>query len=286
MAGTFPNDFYEMEPLGDSRFSVGVPITADAELKRRIMGAIKSYYHGTSVDRVIKKFGARWTFSEPNSDQLFVTKTLKCTARAVEQVVLAIQNGEPRPDHSGLLAAEVALVRLRPTFRSALILISQAYAFEAAAVVRLILEQVSWAYSVRSLQDEKSISRVSTTGAITSLKRDLPYVGPAYGYLTKRAHIDATLTSTYFKASTDGMVEIRQQMSAASFVVLGHLLAVLAAFERVALVTLEQYIRIPSEPAFHKPGMTTRDHLNSAVRRLKSEHPDLSFLKEGLFLVH
>ena len=34
-----PNDLYEMEPLGDNRFTVAVPISADAELKRRIMGA-------------------------------------------------------------------------------------------------------------------------------------------------------------------------------------------------------------------------------------------------------
>ncbi len=53
MTKTFPNDLYEMELIGDSRFSVAVPISADVELKRRIMGAIKSYYHGTTVDRVI-----------------------------------------------------------------------------------------------------------------------------------------------------------------------------------------------------------------------------------------
>jgi hypothetical protein len=272
-----------MELMGDSRFSVAVPISADVELKRRIMGAIKSYYHGTTVDRVIKKFGAHWTFPEPNGDQLFVAKTLKCIARLVEQFIHAIERGDPRPEHSGLLAAEVALVRLQPTFRSALILVSQAYAFEAAAVVRLILEQVAWAYAVHLHEDEKTVSGVSTTGSITSLKRDLPYVGSVYGYLSKRAHVDPTLTFTYFRASTDGVVEIKQQMSEVSFVVLGHLLAVLAAFERVTLITLGKYVRLPAEPGFRRTGLTTRGYLNEAMRRLILDHTDLGFLQDALF---
>jgi hypothetical protein len=155
-----PNDIYEMELMGDNRFMVAVPISADTELKRRVMGAIKSYFHGSAIDPFIKKFGARWTIPDPDADQLFVVSTLKRISRLAEDIVQAIEEGEPRPDHPGLLAAEVALVRLQPTFRSALILVSQAYAFEAAAIVRLILEQISWAYAVRSLSDEKSVSRV------------------------------------------------------------------------------------------------------------------------------
>jgi hypothetical protein len=72
-----PNDIYEMELMGDNRFMVAVPISADMELKRRIMGAIKSHFHGSAVDPCIKKFGARWSISTPEELQLFVVATLR-----------------------------------------------------------------------------------------------------------------------------------------------------------------------------------------------------------------
>jgi hypothetical protein len=152
-------------------------------------------------------------------------------------------------------------------------------------MVRLILEQVSWAYAVHSLPDEKSVARVSTTGAISLLKRELPYVGLIYGYLTKRAHIDPTLTHTYFHASADGLVEISHQMSKESFVVLGHLLAVLTSFEHVTASTLGQYIRIPRAPSFLQGKPTLRDNLNAALQRLVSEHPMELRFENGPFFV-
>src|ERR1700749_421807 len=100
-----------MELMGDHRFSVAVPLTSDNELKKRILGAIKSYYgNSLSIDRTIKRYGHRWEFNEPTEDQRFVVYTLKSIHRRVSELTPAVINGRGRPDSAGLLAAEAALM--------------------------------------------------------------------------------------------------------------------------------------------------------------------------------
>jgi hypothetical protein len=244
-----PNDIYEMELIGDHRFSAAVPIQANAELKKRILGAIKSYYGNlTSIDYTIKRYGQRWQFEGPTEDQRFVVNTLKNIDEKVSELLTAIMNGRPRPDSAGLLAAEVAVLRLKSSFRSALILVSQAYAFEAAAIVRLALEQIAWAYAIHKLEDPEKILRVEPTRAISDLKRLAAFAGPLYGALTAQAHVNPDKAKIYYTEDGDGTVEIRHQLSDESFVVLGYLLGVLSLFRQVVLAVLGPYVDKPSKP--------------------------------------
>jgi len=278
-----PNDLFEMELMGAHRFYVAVPVCADVELKRRILGAIKSYFHGGSVDHLIKRYGDKWTLPEATEDQRFVVQTLKSIRRRVVQVLNSIAKGRPRPDHAGLLAAEVALMRLETSFRSAMILIAQAHAFEATAIVRMILEQVAWAYAVHDVADRAEVQRTSPTGAISRLKGLMPFAGPLYGALSGGAHIDPALTGRYFDATPDGTVTIRTQMSEESYSTLGHLMAVLSLFERVVQITLGAYIDRARERRFLDRFATLSETLDAALGKLKQMHIQLVELPDRLF---
>lgn len=274
-----PNDLYEMELLGERRFSAAVPVSTNAELKKRILGAIKSYYGNlTSIDYTIKRYGDRWEFRDATDSQLFVVDALKCIDQRVATLTEAIMQGRPRPDSAGLLAAEVALVRLKSSFRSALILISQAHAFEAAAIVRLILEQVAWAYAVHGCDDEHEIRRIRPTKSVGDLKRLSPVAGPLYGALSSRAHVEPETAKAYYTADSEGTIEVRHQLSEESYLVLGYLLGVLGLFHQVILLALGDYLEASPEEnmALGRPAL--KDRLTEVLRRLKTNHSPLDFV--------
>jgi hypothetical protein len=279
-----PNDIYEMELIGDGRGAAAVPVCADRELKKRILGAIKSYYGNlTSIDYTIKRYGTHWEFPNATEKQQFVVSALKCVDEKVTALVTMIMDGRPRPESAGLLAAEMALVRLKSSFRSALILISQAHAFEAAAIVRLALEQVAWAYAVRSCADEQEILRVRPTTSISDLKRLAPIAGRLYGVLSVRAHVEPEEANVYYTETADGSVEIRYQLSDESFVVLGYLLGVLGLFRQVILKVLGSYVEEVPEKRFLDTFPTLSERLDDTLRRLKSTHNALDLLPDTIF---
>lgn len=274
-----PNDLYEMELLGERRFSAAVPVWTSAELKKRILGAIKSYYGNlASIDYTIKRYGDRWEFGDATDSQRFVVDALKCIDQEVATLSEAIMQGRPRPDSAGLLAAEVALVRLKSSFRSALILISQAHAFEAAAIVRLILEQVAWSYAVHGCDDGDEIRRIRPTKSVSHLKRLNPVAGPLYGALSSRAHIEPETAKAYYTADSEGTIEIRHQLSTESYLVLGYLLGVLGLFRQVILRALGDYLEVSPEENLGHGRPALKDRLTEILRRLKATHPPLDFV--------
>jgi len=149
----------------------------------------------------------------------------------VDRVVRELCNGGPRPDRLGLFASEVALVRLRTSFRATAHVLRERYTFEAAALSRLILEQIAWAYAVHSLTG-KAVFRVSPTKVIGQLKEVFPQAGQLYGLLSTYAHIDPDITNEYVDVWGDGPPAVLWRDGARSnFIAL--FFAVIADFYRV-----------------------------------------------------
>lgn len=273
------NDFYEMEMVGDNRMLVGVAIQAPAELKKRILGAIKSYHASlSSIDYTIKKYGERWNFAEPSEDEVSLVRTLKAIDERVSNLIDDLAGGSARPDRIGLFEAESALIRLKPTFRSALILISQGYAFEAAALVRVILEQVAWAFAVHGSVEHDKVAEQSPTAAISILKKHAAVAGRLYGALSKQAHLDARLAQTYIVQDPEGAVEIRFRLTVESRLILGYLIAVLGLFRSVALSVSGAYFTERPEVRVLGNFETTSEKLASALAMLRRAHEELQWL--------
>jgi hypothetical protein len=116
-----------------------------------------------------------------------------------------------QPDHVGLFAADMALIRLRATFRSALFLIMQGFAFEAEALCRIVLEQYGFAYTASKSNDADFIQNINVTKTISNLKKVLPYAGKLYGELSSQSHLDPKNNRHYIE-DEDNVIIIRYRL--------------------------------------------------------------------------
>jgi hypothetical protein len=125
----------------------------------------------------------------------------------VSCVIAELLNDVPRPKRLGLFAGEAALVRLKASFQCAIAIIAERYTFEAAVLLRLILEQMAWAYAVHDLEG-KAVFRVRPTKAIGRLKAIFPQAGELYGTLSTYTHINPEITNQYLNVWGDGPPEV------------------------------------------------------------------------------
>lgn len=197
-------DLDDMQLVGDRLMAIAVPYAAPDALKRKVFAAMKAHVGGyQSIDYVLKKFSASWTFPKRTDEKIVLHEFLRDVKREARRVSKLIATGPVRPEHAGLMAAEAALIRLESTFFATALLLKQRLAFETMALCRLILEQLSWAYTVHTFEDIDGVIELKPTKCVSNLKRALPYVGKVYGYLTKHAHMDPKTHSRYLGFEDD-----------------------------------------------------------------------------------
>ena len=103
-----------------------------------------------------------------------LVNSLRAINGKVTHLVGALASGSKRPEPLGLFAAEMALIRLSASFRSALILVHHGYPFEAAAICRLILEQLGWIFAIHRKTSLDEIIAVKPQSTIGKLKEFFP----------------------------------------------------------------------------------------------------------------
>jgi hypothetical protein len=228
------SDLDEMELIGNRTFTVAVPIGADSEFKAYIMAAGSTHSIGSrSIDNILRRNGDRWVrfFEEQEVANAKGIAGLRWTivqmaiCRCVEISELNI--GEY--SGAGKLAAAKVLIRLESTFRAASQLIQLGYAFESEAVIRLGLEQVAWASTVRDMTDEATVEATSGTGNMTKFKAVFPGAGPIYSRLSDLAHV-APRTHRRFVSEIDGETSVQIKAPFAAKESIGLLLILLDAF--------------------------------------------------------
>ena len=266
-----PYDFYEMEIIGDSHFTVAVPIDAEEDLKRKVLGAVKTHLSGQkSVDYMLRRFGTHWSFPPPDKEIDFPIRTLRAVDDTVGGIIKLISSGEDRPDHVGLLAAEMALMRLKPTFRSINLLIMQGYAFEAAALCRLILEQYGFAYAAYKIDDTDKILKIKPSKTITNLKKLIPYSGRLYGVLSSKAHIDPKDTRHYI-GSKDGAVFVRYKLHYDAKIILYYFVRLAIDFKDIANEISGEYVNIKASGENSYLEEKNNEILSDAIEKLEAE---------------
>jgi len=183
----------------------------------------------------------------------------------------------PTPS-AGALFAEAALARLTATYFAAGLLFRTGHLFEAHAVLRQFFEQVAWAFAVRSATSAEAVDRVSPTKAIGELKALLPYVGPAYGYLSKRTHLSLESHALFVDFSgerTQVILRHGRKALAEGWLLLFAADCWAVVFERTQLdfmSTLENWVEseggvsLAADRPFLKQARTLRDRLVDAAR--------------------
>jgi hypothetical protein len=195
---------FEFDFIGEDLFTVGVPALAPTNLKRAVVYAAKTYFCGDPPSLATFKAWTRSRVFEPPKRGYYPLYL------EIAYTVMNFINGEvdrilekPRPlKHHGAFASGNALVRLQTSFRVACQLLRQYHWVELACILKLILEQLAWSYSVRGLEGDK-LFRTSPTKAITALKQFYPAAGQMYGLLNRTSHVEPTLTGEYIEFRTN-----------------------------------------------------------------------------------
>jgi hypothetical protein len=206
---TSSHDLDDYDILSTNTLSVAVPYRTTESLRKLIWAAMVTYIFGnSSVDHVIRRYGHLW---ERRDNKSFETDPCLLILRATYEDVAHIANKLETVETSRLehLCAKSALCRLEATFKAAYGLIRRDYIFETEAVVRMLLEQLSWAYVAHS-SDETKLRTLNPTKCITPFKSVFPEAGNFYGALSEGAHLDPSIVENYLKFHKQGSNVIRR----------------------------------------------------------------------------
>lgn len=184
--------------IGDEFFPSAVPRSAPVKLKEYIAAAQKAYWGGfKSIDYVYKTY-IKGNFIEKTANESKLLFEIVGEVRKMIDYAMGLISRNldmDVPDTAGFTAAAVALSRLGVSINSACFLCENGLLFEPMNIAKLILEQSSWAYSVRNKELE-SIKKSAASKSITNLERIIPGVGKLYGRINEIAYLNAKMHFT------------------------------------------------------------------------------------------
>ena len=184
-----PNsEFEDMVIIGDENFAMGIPYWTPEELISDFVKCFKTYY-GESIEK-----HKILTIAEESKKIFFDLAVVKAEIKDIQS---DFGKFKERPNETkGLFHAEAALQRLYPTFQSAILMVNMGRIFEAAALCKLILEQLAWVFFVYK-KDDDSVYDIKPSSCITKLKEIIPETGIAYGRYNTFAHMNPEVKDEY-----------------------------------------------------------------------------------------
>ena len=176
--------------FGHFKREFAVPIDTDDELIKMLSAASVAYGRYSSIDYVYKKYIKEIDISENESSKVqHIRHSLNVSKCIINSAISKRKKLNDLPDHLGLFASGVALLKLEASFSVSRFLIHKGLIFESSSIIRMILEQIAWCYEVSDIQDN-DLYKVSPRKCIKKLKELIPQAGIMYGFLSERAHIE------------------------------------------------------------------------------------------------
>lgn len=199
------------EILGTPSLYLAAPKHLSSTDRKRIVGAIVACTLDLkSVDYTIRRYGRSLT-TRAKADRVhdFTDRILKIADKDLDLAFSQRAKLSGLPNRVGLVASGAAIIRLQSSFLTASFLIRTGHNFEAAAVMKLILEQLAWAYVVHEWSDESVFSCLPSK-CISKLKELMPWVGEFYGVLNEESHIKPNLMGRFLhETEKGGKVSVR-----------------------------------------------------------------------------
>ncbi|MDJ0365225.1 hypothetical protein QMK33_08675 [Hymenobacter sp. H14-R3] len=160
-----------------------------------------------SVDNVLKNYLSGFEESRSSitssQEEILIEGILnisKQTYNALHKKLSDINFGEGTVS---TIACNALFFRLAPTFRAIHYCINFYYYFEGFSLIRLVLEQLAYAYTASQVASGKFKTFVSPTKSVGILKNLLPNAGRLYNVLSKKAHIDKSEIHNYIKIENE-----------------------------------------------------------------------------------
>jgi hypothetical protein len=192
--------------LQDHLVAIGVPYSADDELKRNVFAGLKAYVAGNrSIDYTLQSYGHLWGFQPLETELASLYDATSNLRPLVVNALEKLRYDDPAEVPLAVVAAEMALIRLQNTFQTAVLLVRQRFHYETATLERLIIEQLAWAYTIHDCDDDHYFE-VSPTSCVTALKELFPWLGRLYGELSVSTHMKPSTTTRYLRDEGNGLV--------------------------------------------------------------------------------
>lgn len=187
------NDFImekDLELFGDNHNLIAIPNDLPDELKKYLLTAIKAHYHGLTMNHVYNRYIKDSTFTIKGSDIYYdMNKSILDTIWKIHKDMMEkMFKLENLNGTLGFEAAGAALVRLESSIRIGVFLLKSGYHFDGMTIVKLIFEQVSWAFVVHTV-DDNSLYGIQPSKTISILKEFIPWAGKLYGEINEQSHI-------------------------------------------------------------------------------------------------
>jgi hypothetical protein len=218
-------DSFELSEFIGGMVPIGVPFDAPLDFKKRLYAAAQSYVDGNkSVDYHLKRYGDLIDFKRPTEEQRELCNYLRAVLAEARSVYGELTSGIERESYLGLFASEICLARVFTSIRMASMMLLHGHLYEASAIMRVVLEQIAWAWAVHK-RDDNGIFTVSSTKSIGALKQLISSAGKKYSLLSDYTHINPNLQRQYidFTEEFAAVVHKQPERSAQMAVYLGYL---------------------------------------------------------------
>lgn len=180
------NDFIK---LGFGAYQVIVPDNYPVDLIRRLNAATKSFFIGTSIGYTYDHYFKELT------PEVNMNKELSPISQAITFILHIMKKHQENyekltslPEVDSFFAAEVSLIRLESSFKSACMLLKNGLAYEASAITKVIIEQTCWALCVYNMGSSEFM-KIQPSQTISRAKEIFPYVGALYGKINENSHM-------------------------------------------------------------------------------------------------
>jgi hypothetical protein len=173
--------------LGGPGGVVILPRAAPSSLLENTRAAVVASNGRIGLDYALRRYVSGHPASKPPAVYVAFQEAYFAGKQHMKETSERFRSG-PEPS-AGAVCAEAALARLPATYFAAGLLLRTGHLYEAHAVLRLLVEQVAWAFGVSEATSEGQARGTSVTKSVSRLREVLPYVGPLYGLLSSKTHM-------------------------------------------------------------------------------------------------
>lgn len=187
----------------------GIPINASIELRKYITAAVLKYKNPEeNFEEIISQLNLDDLSDEKNvTVHDIVTHCISRNVEIVAQVINDLQKNlkdNIQNINLGESLFFMAMIRLKESFKSCIILIRNGFYVEVITVLRLIYEQLCWAIFVIDEKSEEVIKKNKTSANTKFLKEKInEEYGKLYGILSEEAHLAPNTIFKYLSNKDD-----------------------------------------------------------------------------------
>src|SRR5581483_11091221 len=214
---------------------------------KKVAAAIVSHFGDFSFSSALKILNRHHRKKEPSLprfEQIFdhVENYFRSTSLAFLQGKRPTNIAE---EYSGVIHAELFLLRLLSSFVAARRLMNWGFFSEPLTILRSSLEQLAWAYAVGVNFDKKQLDNPNPSKCVGIYKVRFPAAGQLYGALSRFSHMDFEAQKHFVLAPTkpSGGAGVMQQSIEFKFFGLLFYAFLLIAYQIVCRDLREFYLK-------------------------------------------